>query len=393
VESLKKALDGFIAWLRGLRLPVRIAVPGRDELAAAGLTTLAVGLAVGLVIGPGIKPGPFMMMAPPPLVGSASPTSESTAALPELGSPAGATDVASGPVDAVPAAPVQTAAAPISPPVQVPSGAPVVTPAGKGSGGGGREPGGDSDSLPLVATVVSVSVTGKSYAVADKFGNLISIFAGKSPAIGTRVRTGIRPLANGTFLQGKERENLGRARESAIRGVVSYLDRQSGVIVVSSRGVSIALNGEGLLGEDIPDSRLGANVEAKVSLTPAPRLTADQSETEEEPIPDPAPGLRILTIGFEYYKETAIELTGRLEKLDPEARRAEFSADSGGLLRRSVAAELPPSVPLRQLTLSRLYSVTLREDRSGALRVTGFSPAWSDRKANDASLAFGEQGP
>ena len=379
--------------IRDLRLPVRVPLPSREELAAAGLSTLAVGLAIGLAIGPGINSGIFMPAIAAPLAEATDDALDDEVPLPTLGAPAGRSGGVTT-ASAVPGGTPDTSPV-VAPPTSSPAPAPtsLETPSEPTGGGAGGDPPDNPDSLPVTATVVSVSVTGKSYAVADEFGNLFSIFTGKAPALGEEVKTRISPLINGTFLEAAGRKVLGEKPEAAIRGVVSYVESQVGVMVISSRGVSIALDGKDVLADAGPNLRIAATATAKISLGSAEsQEVIPTTEAPDPTLPVSVPEPRILELELNFYEGTAVELTGRLEVLDRSTRKAKFAADSSGILASSVEALLPPEVPIDRLKVGYPYSVTLREGVDGLLSVTGFSPAWSGKSANDPEASYGEQG-
>lgn len=388
-----KTIEGLVTGIRDLRLPVRVPLPSREELAAAGLSTLAVGLAIGLAIGPGINSGIFMPAIAAPLAEATDDALDDEVPLPTLGAPAGRSGGVTT-ASAVPGGTPDTSPV-VAPPTSSPAPAPtsLETPSEPTGGGAGGDPPDNPDSLPVTATVVSVSVTGKSYAVADEFGNLFSIFTGKAPALGEEVKTRISPLINGTFLEAAGRKVLGEKPEAAIRGVVSYVESQVGVMVISSRGVSIALDGKDVLADAGPNLRIAATATAKISLGSAEsQEVIPTTEAPDPTLPVSVPEPRILELELNFYEGTAVELTGRLEVLDRSTRKAKFAADSSGILASSVEALLPPEVPIDRLKVGYPYSVTLREGVDGLLSVTGFSPAWSGKSANDPEASYGEQG-
>lgn len=377
------------------RLPVRIQVPGRDELIAAGLATLAMGLVLGLAIGPGgTGPGSLLpayaapFAATAPIIGDDSGGSE----LPTLGSPAGGTQGGGGaaptvaaapaPVDA-PAVPVATTVTPVDETPVQPAGA-----------GGDRSPSPPPDkgdeptpALPLTATVLGVSVTGRSYAVADDAGNLFTLFANGVPAVGDRVDTGILPLSNGTFVEAGTRKSRGQRTEAKIRGVVSFIDRGLGVMVISGRGASVPVGletGDPSPGPALPDPdpfQVGSDVEATVEVLPTPPVGSE---------PESSRRLRALTAEATPNPASAIELTGVVRAVSAEARTLEVAADSDGLIDSVVTIEAPASLDLKLLRTGRAYSITVRRTSEGGLRLTGLSPAFSRKAADDRNAAFGE---
>lgn len=369
----------LLARARAWRLPVRVAAPSRDEWFAAGLSTLALGLVLGLATGPVGGAGViFPAFAAP--VADAVPEGGDGVALPTLGSPAGSTREQT--LTSVP--PPSPAPSPAPAPAPAPSPAPAPTPNPTDSGGGGGDGAEQDEGLPITATVVSVAITGKSYAVADSAGNLFTVFGNGVPGVGDMIETSIEPLVNGTFAELADRELLGRSTSASIRGVISYLDPESSIVVVSSRGVSIALDGSSVFAEQPDELREGASAEAEVQMV--------EPEPEPQPESEPLPDFSIVSLDASFYEGSPIELTGRLKDLDRPGRLATFAADSGGLLEAEVEAIVPNGLDLASLKLGFTYSVTVREGSGGALRITGLSPAWGQKPANDPALAFGEHG-
>lgn len=216
----------------------------------------------------------------------------------------------------------------------------------------------------------------------DDFGNMFTVFGNGAPSLGDRLKTSIEPLANGMFAETGARTVLDRRSQVPMRGIVSYLDADTGIVVLSSRGVSVAVDGSGVLERPPENFREGANVESEVEFV----------EGEDEPGGEPRPGLSLVSVEATFLPNTPIELTGELNGIESETRIARFSADSGGVLEAEIEAVLPGSLDATTLKLGFQYSVTLRRASDGALRVAGLSPAWGKRSANDPGLAFGEHG-
>jgi hypothetical protein len=400
LEALGKQLGAWKGQLEAARLPVRIEVPGRDELIAAGLATLAMGLVLGLAIGPGgTGPGSLLPAYAGPLASTAPLLGDDSgeSSLPTLGSPAGGTsDDGGGGIQTVAAVPapdtgISTTTSYVEPP---PADSTPVTPAGNGGGGGGGGGSGDGgdggdepEGLPLTATVVGVSVTGRSYSVADDSGNLFTVYANGVPAVGDRVETGILPLSNGTFAEVDQRRSRGQRTEAKIRGVVSFIDREAGVMVVSSRGASVPIDLQPEPVPDLEDQELEVGYDATVDV-----------EVIEPPLPPEDPEgplvsnrrLRVVSAEATPNPSAAIELTGLVRTVSAGDRTVEVAADSDGLLEAIVTVVAPTSLDLKLLKTGRAYSLTARRTTTGELRLTGLSPAFSRKAAGDRNAAFGE---
>jgi hypothetical protein len=87
---------------------------------------------------------------------------------------------------------------------------------------------------------------------------------------------------------------------------------------------------------------------------------------------------------------SAIELTGVVKAISVEDRTFEVAADSDGLIDSVVTVEAPTSLDLSLVKTGRAYSITIRRAEEGDLRLTGLSPAFSRKAADDRTAAFGE---
>jgi|GEM_PF-1252535 len=411
----------------GWRLPVRIRVPERDELLAMALATLAVGLVLGLAIGPGLGTAGRVLpvisapLAQLPITPEVSDESSPETTLPVLAAPAGS-DPGAAPIPLAPA-PVTLAAVPVTPeappdpapasPSPSSSPAPPDTP--------DPAPPAVPDGLPISGTVLASSVNGKSFSVADSSGNLQTVFSDFPPEPGARISTTVLPLVNGTFSEYGGRRTLATRERATVRGMISYVDAELGVLVLSNRGTSLPLDGSAVANELVPPSNpvdpealppLGDGDWVKVSLVLVdPELkqasenrgafaaAADLEPSPEKLNADPDPatgrpdfGLRIESLERLDETATRIELTGKLLTLDRRAGRLLMSADSVGLLDRTIEITTPSGFDFSGVKKGRVYSATVRLTAAGELRLTGFSPGYSGRAADDRTEVFGEQG-
>jgi len=93
----------------------------------------------------------------------------------------------------------------------------------------------------LRGTVVHRNKHAHSFVVAKRSGQLVSVHARRSPALGRHVVVRGRYLHNGTF---GARHITGGAlsRKAHIRGVVTFVDKAHGRFVVSAKGVSLVVH-------------------------------------------------------------------------------------------------------------------------------------------------------
>jgi hypothetical protein len=267
--------------------------------------------------------------------------------------------------------------------------------------------------------VLASSVNNKSYSLADSSGNLQTVFSDFAPEPGERISTTVLPLVNGTFSEYGGRRTLASRERAKVRGMISFVEAELGVLVLSNRGTSLPLDGSAVSDELLPPADptdpdalppLGEGDWVEVTLAfedPEPaqssavRRSAAVSADTDTPVdgqdPDPAagpPDLGPRIEALERLDETAtrIELTGKLLELDSQSGRLVLSADSVGLLDGTIGITTPPSFDFTGVKVGRVYSATVRVTAAGEFRLTGFSPGYSGRGADDRSEVFGEQG-
>ena len=345
------------------QLPVRIPVPNRDNLIAIGLMALAFGLMVGVAIGPAMgsssNAGATVATGQPSTVAETGTTDEVTTAdadVPELGAPAGS-EISSGDSSSLPDSD-QTALVPADDPTDTstlppPSDEPVEPdtsepdpPENKGSK---DKPPKSLPGTALKGTVVGQGTNEKSYAIADRSGNILALHGSVAPPLASQVSTRIDPLANGTFSEERKWTTDGEKTDSPLRGVVSYIDPETGWIAISSRGVSIAVDAAEVLAAPAEQPvELGSQVEGEVTFPADLREDPDSGPllvaTKLEAIGDPG---------------TYIELNGRVLSLDEEAGTMAIAPDSGGRLDTEIAVLLPDGFDPETVETGRTFNATV----------------------------------
>lgn len=404
----------------GWKLPIRVRVPERDELLAMSLATLAVGLILGLAIGPGLgNAGRVLPIISPqlaqiPITPEVSDESSPESSLPVLAAPAGSDSatVQGAPAPVALASVPDAPSAPVEPAPEVPAATPPAVPAEPEDAAPPPDP--VPQGLPVAGTVLAASVNNKSYSLADSSGNLQTIFSDFAPEPGERISTTVLPLVNGTFSEYGGRRNLATRERATVRGMVSFIDAELGVLVLSSRGTSLPLDGSAVSDELLPPLEpndpeapppLGDGDWVEVKLVfedPEPAQTsasgrtataAERLDAAGDPVAEP-PDLNLRIETLERLEETAtrIELTGKLLELDRKAGRLVMSADSVGLLEGSIEITTPTGFDFGGVKVGRVYSATVRLTASGVFRLTGFSPGYSGKAADDRTEVYGEQG-
>ena len=370
-----------------------VPVPNRDNLIAMGLMALAFGLLVGFAIGPLLAPAGNAVagIIAPAVAAPAEDTTTATTGTTDpaaegvaLQSPAGSESPASTTVadvtpststtDIAPSTDTTTDYTPTPDPAAAPADQIDPAPA-------------DPDPVPvengseLKGTVVGTQPEGGDYDVADSSGNLLSLHATEPPAVGDDVSTRIESLSNGTFGELGDRKVRGRKMKSKLRGVTSWVDAATGLMVISSRGSSLAVDIAAIPDDQVLLLAPGSLVEATVSFTepvegtdetPArPALVAEEIQADEE-------------------VSDRIELSSRVKSVDPESRTITMAADSNGTVAADMLLEAPKRLDLEPLTEGRTYNVSAGVEQDGTFTVTGLSPDFSRKEADDTAAAFGD---
>ena len=376
------------------RLPVVIPVPNRDNLIAMGLMALSFGLLVGFAIGPLLAPAgnavagivaPAATAPPEDTTTAAAGTTDSASDAVALQSPAGSeppsttTVAATTPDTTSTNVPTSTDTTTDYTPTPDPAAAPTdqIDPAPA-----------DPDPVPvengseLKGTVVGTQPDGGDYDVADSSGNVLSLHATEPPAVGDEVSTRIESLSNGTFGELGDRKVKGKKMKSKLRGVTSLVDPVLDLMVVSSRGSSLAVDITGIPDDQVELLAPGSLIEATVSFT------EPVEATEESPA---RPPLVAEEIQVDEELSDRIELSGLVKAVDTEARTITMAADSNGTVAEDMLLEAPKRLDLEPLATDRTYNVSAGIEEDGTFTVTGLSPDYSRKVADDSAAAFGDQ--
>jgi hypothetical protein len=404
---------GLLDRIRDWRLPVRYQVPPRNDLIAFALMALAFGLMVGLAIAPGWgeagTTGPVIALpAEEPETGSTGETGPETVA--DLQPPAGGeSTVGTGAgndltassdtsTDGPDLTSIDTSTSSDDEPAQeddsdTPNKNYAEDP--DATDQDDDESDEEDESGPaLVATVVGADQAG--YAVADSAGNLLYVHNPDAttvgPKVGRSVGIDIEPVANGSFVQSGALVAKGPVSKTKLSGVVSFIDPDSGVVTISSRGVSVAVAAATALKKSIAQPQLGSWATATVSLAKAqPASIADGAdETEpvlaEDPIAVPAITAKSLETSGDPMSE--IEVSGPVA-WDPTSRTVTIGADGFGSLNREIPIRVPKKLALKGIKAGLGYAASASIGSSGDLSLTGLSANYSLKAAADPKQAFG----
>ncbi|MCB0860874.1 MAG: hypothetical protein KDB54_09505 [Solirubrobacterales bacterium] len=426
--------------IRDWRLPVRYRVPPRNDLIAFALMALAFGLMVGLAIAPGWGNAGSARA----IIGLPAEESPDTAATGDTGStvaalqpPAGGEESSSSGGGSSTTVPTSTSSGETVTTTQVTT----QTDTGDGSTPppadttdnnytdppASDDPSGDTEDQPaLTATVVGTDDAG--YAVADSAGNLLYIHypnpVATRPKVGKRIGTDITPVDNGTFLQSDALESEGSAASSKLSGMVSFIDPESGVITVSSRGVSVAIDAAKAMEKSASPPVLGSWVTGTISFPNSSRrqlISAERTrgpadmaangsgaenqsridaanddptgedQTEADPVeedPIEIPSISAKSIESTGDPLTQIEISGAVS-WDSVTRQLTIGADGFGVLNREITIGVTKKLALKGIEDGLTYAVSADVGSSGALKLAGLSANFSLKAAGDSKQAFG----
>lgn len=84
-----------------------------------------------------------------------------------------------------------------------------------------------------------------------------------------------------------------------------------------------------------------------------------------------------------------IELSGAVRAVDAEAGTITMAADSNGTIATDMLLEAPKRLDLEPVTVDRTYNVSAGIEEDGSFTVTGLSPDYSRKVADDSAAAFG----
>lgn len=408
--------------IRKWRLPVRYRVPPRNDLIAFALMALAFGLMVGLAIAPGWGNagsfGPVISLPGEEIPETGTTDTAAAEVTADLHPPAGgeASTVSSDSTDSPTTASVPTSTTTTSigssvstdVPVEAPDTETPSNPYTEGPDTVEPEPEETDEGPALTATVVGADDAG--YAVADSSGNLLYIHypnpVTPRPKVGKRIGTDITPVDNGTFVQDGALESKGSAASSKLSGMVSFIDPESGVITVSSRGVSVALAAAVAIEKTASPPVLGSWITASVSFSSAARAATDpasgetaeetpsgdeEAETGQDPATDEPitlPVITVKTIEAAGDPLTQIELSGPVT-WDAGSGQLAIAADSFGVLNREIAVQVPEDLALRKIEDGLVYAASADLESGGTLTLAGLSANYSLKAAGDQAQAFG----
>ena len=261
------------------------ALPITDRRWTAPLSACAVGMGlfVGVAIGPGTESS--LGTSAQTVVVTRSPGVEAPSLAAADGTPndgAAQASVPSGPASPAVGQPAPSVAPPPATPGPItPSFPTTPAPAPIQSGGTGpattdtdEETTEETEAKPTVleGTVVHVNRLARSYALANRDGELSAIHSSDLPRVGNRLEVPVRGLVNETYAEDGNRKRTGTVKSARIQGVVTYADRPTGTYAVSAVGASLLIHPDPR--DDSPPAPPAVGSQVTVSAAFEPDLPA-----------------------------------------------------------------------------------------------------------------------
>jgi hypothetical protein len=328
--------------------------------------------------------------------------------------------VAQAPPPATPAAPAGGGGGSGGSPAASPSSATTVastTPTGNGGGGGG---GGGNKKKKKAAqpqnfsgTVVRVNPVAQSYTIAT--GGLLSIHADSLPKVGDRVEVPLRSLANGTYAENGNRNQVGTTGSASFSGNVTYcadLEQPAAACDGSSPTDHYAYTVSGLGASVLVSAphpalvappKVGSSVTVTVNIgdpfqSPAPSSWASDASCtppydEQNGLPSPAVKAAELT-------QTAVTVTSQAQSASLEAvmqtvcpggsPKLVLSADDVREAGRDLGeVAVPAGIDLGKLTPGEAVQAAVDVADDGTLTLKGITSDQGAAGADDSAQGQG----
>ena len=232
--------------------------------------------------------------------------------------------------------------------------------------------------LMLASTASAVTIKGKvvhknrsahSYTVAKHSGQLVTIHAKKSPALGRKVVVRAHLLANGTY--GQRGIQIGRLTHRAtIHGVVTYVNARGTKAVVSGKGVSL-----------VAHKAATARAAAKLCAGDVVTITGSFDDDGDIDCED---------VDVDGVDDGYIELEGHLLAVDLGARTLTLSADDEEELPGTVTVIIPADWDMSGYVVGDEIEVTATLNADGTFTAVGTSHDCDEEEADDEDCAEGD---
>jgi Cu/Ag efflux protein CusF len=227
---------------------------------------------------------------------------------------------------------------------------------------------GAASAATIRGKVVHKNRSAHSYVVAKKTGQMVTIHAKRSPALGRNVVVRAHLLSNGTY--GQRAVHLGGLTHHArIHGVVTYVNARNTKAVLSAKGVSMVVH-----------KRASAKAAARLAvgdvITVTGTLDAD-GDIDCDSIDD---------CGTE---DGYVELEGHITAIDTDARTLTLSADDEDELPGTISVIIPADWDMNGYAVGDEVEVTATLNADGTFTAVGTSLDGNEHEADDEDCEQG----
>lgn len=247
----------------------------------------------------------------------------------------------------------------------------------------------------ISGTVAHVNTIAGSYSVANG-GPLVAIHAKKLPVLGTKVRTPVRTLSNGTYAEDGKRKTRGHSNFASFTGTVTFRNDEQGkdYYAISSRGSSVLIrvppDGTGAATPPPFGSGVAVDVRLDPYAPPVPSTTTDTTgTTTTTPAPQPTPNacdadgeagsatppiqptltLTQTKVSVDQQSLTTADLEGIVQAVCPGSRQVVISADDTRESSQDSVLSVERGIDLTKIVVGRAIvgNVTLTPPQSLSL--------------------------
>lgn len=232
--------------------------------------------------------------------------------------------------------------------------------------------------LTFAATASATTIRGKvvhknrsahSYVVAKRSGQMVTVHARRSPALGRKVVVNARLLSNGTY--GQRAVQLGSLTHRArVHGVVTFVNARGTKAVISAKGVSLVVH-------------KSATARAAAPLAVGDVVTVTGEFDDEGDID-------VDTVEHDGTDDGYFELEGHVLAVDTTARTVTLTADDEGELAGSITVVIPDGWDMSGYAVGDEIEVTATLNADGTFTAVGTSHDGDQQEADDDSDQQGE---
>lgn len=235
---------------------------------------------------------------------------------------------------------------------------------------------GTASAATLRGVVVHQNHHAHSFVVSLKGGHLASVHARKSPRVAHAVKVTALRMRNGTWLA--KAVSLGRkSRHAAVRGVVTFVNRQRGVFTVSAGGASLLIHRHHQRSHGARAADALPNVGEVVTVQTG---IDDQGNLDEESIQDNGA------------QTSNIELEGVVMAVDPTARTITVSADDDNESGQAVVVSVPAAFDITAFTVGQEVKLLVTQQPDQSFLLQGSAEDDNSQAANNPSDSQGQSG-